>query len=264
MTRVLMVVAVGVLVACGAVPLPVPEPAACGPTNCRGCCDRGLCREGTSPTECGGGGVQCLSCGSGRLCLSNACGVEPLPAGAKLVFVTRSTFTGDLGGLEGADGLCMAAAASGNLPGTFKAWLSLNAYDDVRRVWRRLNASERFVSDGPWYLPGVDANGRRLRVFASRAALRAAPLIPIDRTETLEPIASSGRNVWTGTLSTGLARSGMSVNGEGTCDDWTSSSSGSFSVEGVFGTVFGMAGDWTQFGATTECSRRYSLYCFED
>jgi hypothetical protein len=197
----------------------------------------------------------------GRLCLSNVCGVEPLPVGAKLVFVTRSTFTGDLRGVEGADSLCMAAAAAGNLPGTFKAWVSANGYDSVRRVQRMVNASERLTSNGPWYLPGVDSQGRRIQVFSSRAALRAAPLKPIDRTETLEAVPSTGRNVWTGTLSTGRGRPASST-GDGTCNDWQSSS-GSFSDASIVGTVYGQAGDWTEFD-TRPCSNRFSLYCFED
>jgi hypothetical protein len=184
-----------------------------------------------------------------------------LPAGARLVFVTRSTFTGNLGGLAGADALCMAAAAAGNLPGTFKAWVSVNGYDSVRRVQVVVNASERLTSNGPWYLPGVDSTGRRIQVFTSRAALRAAPLHPIDRTETLEPAPSTGRGVWTGTLATGLADRPFAGQTNNTCGDWTLSSN---SLEqGISGTVFGQAGDWTDF-TRRGCSERQSLYCFED
>jgi hypothetical protein len=251
------------LVGCGggAVGLP-PPPVTCGASNCQGCCTaRGTCADGTSDLECGGRGEACLSCGAGRLCVSNACGVEPLPVGAKLVFVTRSTFTGNLGGVEGADALCMAAAAAGNLPGTFKAWVSANGYDSVARVQRMVNASERLTSAGPWYLPGVDSNGRRIQVFANRAALRAAPLKPIDRTETLEPAPSTGRGVWTGTLATGLADRPFAGMSNGTCADWRLSSDDS--DQGISGTVFGQAGDWTEF-TRRGCSQRQSLYCFED
>lgn len=43
---------------------------------------------------------------------------------SKTVFVTSGTYTGNLGGLTGADQECNTLAAAANLPGTYKAWLS--------------------------------------------------------------------------------------------------------------------------------------------
>ena len=43
---------------------------------------------------------------------------------ANLVFITGSQFTGQLGGLAGADAKCNAAAMSMGLPPVFVAWLS--------------------------------------------------------------------------------------------------------------------------------------------
>jgi hypothetical protein len=139
--------------------------------------------------------------------------------------------------------------------------VSTNGYDSVRRVRRRVNAAERLTSNGPWYLPGVDESGRRMQVFSSRAALRAAPLRPIDRTETLEAVPSTGRGVWTGTLSTGLARRSSGPSGNGTCNDWDAAGT---SDQGISGTVYGMAGDWTDFSTRWCSTERLSLYCFED
>jgi len=48
----------------------------------------------------------------------------------KLVFLTSKTYTGDLGGIMGADEECTNTAASVNLPGPYKAWLSGDAQDD--------------------------------------------------------------------------------------------------------------------------------------
>ena len=42
----------------------------------------------------------------------------------KIVFVTSETYTGALGGLDGADALCQERANDAGWPGTFKAWLS--------------------------------------------------------------------------------------------------------------------------------------------
>lgn len=236
------------LAACGGTTTPPP---ACGPTTCQGCCHpNGSCQDGTDKYVCGQGGESCLSCGQGRLCINKACGVEALPAGAKLVFITRGDYAGNLGGLSGADSLCAGAAAAGNLPGRFKAWLSVNGPTTT-------NASERFTSDGPWYLPGVDMDGRRRLVFPNRASLKAPPRVPIRVTEILQEIPTTGRNVWTGTLSTGLAPTTSS----GTCAAWTSSTN---FESGLKGTVFGTGGDWTQFSSGANCESRLGLYCFED
>ena len=55
---------------------------------------------------------------------------EGVCGGAKscAVFVTSTTHTGNLGGLDGADAICQARAESGPAaPGTYKAWLSTAA-----------------------------------------------------------------------------------------------------------------------------------------
>lgn len=41
-----------------------------------------------------------------------------------IMFVTKNTFTGSLGGLNGADGECKIAASQAGLPGTYRAYLS--------------------------------------------------------------------------------------------------------------------------------------------
>ena len=52
----------------------------------------------------------------------------------KIVFVTRQDFTGNLGGLSGADDKCNTAATAGGLPGTYTAWLSDSGNDAKDRV----------------------------------------------------------------------------------------------------------------------------------
>jgi hypothetical protein len=44
----------------------------------------------------------------------------------KFVFVTSETYTGNLGGLQGADAKCQQLAINAGLPGVYKAWLSDN------------------------------------------------------------------------------------------------------------------------------------------
>lgn len=247
--------------ACGSTIGPPPVP--CGPSSCTGCCRGDSCVDGTSDSACGRAGAQCADCGTSRLCLNASCEVEPLPAGAKIVFVTRTTFRGNLGGLAGADRLCEAAAGAGSLPGRFKAWLSTNEWDSVRRAAVYVHAAERFASNGPWYLPGVNERGRRLLVFSNAAALRSAPLIPIERTElgSNTGISPSGRNVFTGTQATGLSLPIMAFDQpQGTCGNWTNGAN----ATAVIGSVYAQGGGWTARSDSGSCGSDLSLYCFED
>lgn len=244
MNRALLVSVVVAVASCG----PTSKPNVCGPHNCTGCCSSAeVCDPGTSDSRCGRGGGSCSVCsGTAPLCVQQACGVEALPTGAKLVFVTRTSFSGDLGGLSGADGLCAAAAGAGALPGTWRAWLS-------NTVAPRVNAFDRIQGDGPWYLTGTDTSGRRIKVFNSKASLRSAPLAPLDRTE-LGAQVGTGQFVWTGTEPTGNA-SAVGVY-DFSCANWTSNS---FSSLGDVGDVYGQ---WTNQRGQ-ECSGTASLYCFQ-
>lgn len=213
---------------------------------------------GDTASECGAGGATCLSCGTDRLCIDRICQVEPLPVGAKVAFITRTTFKGNLGGLSGADALCNAAAQAGMLPGRFKAWLSTNEWSSPRNMAVYVHAVDRFTSDGPWYLPGVSDTGRRELLFTNRAALRAAPRIPIAKNELGQGF-SSAQLVFTGTEATGLSRSVSAFQSpQGTCSNWTSE----FGTA-LVGSVFNSGGAWTSFGER-DCSSAFPLYCFED
>ena len=57
-----------------------------------------------------------------------------LPDISRIIFVTSSTYNGDLGGLAGADQKCQDHADTAGLPGTFKAWLSDNSISAKDRL----------------------------------------------------------------------------------------------------------------------------------
>src|SRR4051794_30232839 len=42
----------------------------------------------------------------------------------RTVFITSGGYSGDMGGLQGADQICQALASTARLKGTYKAWLS--------------------------------------------------------------------------------------------------------------------------------------------
>jgi cysteine-rich repeat protein len=76
--------------------------------------------------KCGDGVVQMgvEECDDGNMnnadTCSNACKIQL----TKFVFVTSITYTGNLGGLDGADAKCNARAAVAGIGGTYRAWLS--------------------------------------------------------------------------------------------------------------------------------------------
>jgi hypothetical protein len=45
----------------------------CGPQNCQGCCNGGVCSTGTDPTSCGTSGNTCVQCAPGQSCVGGAC-----------------------------------------------------------------------------------------------------------------------------------------------------------------------------------------------
>ena len=51
-----------------------------------------------------------------------------LPSSAStFVFVTSTTYTGNLGGVSGADAKCNERAIAAGLPGVYKAWIGINS-----------------------------------------------------------------------------------------------------------------------------------------
>ncbi len=156
------------------------------------------------------------------------------------VFVTSAQFAGNLGGLAGADAICQGAANSGNLGGTWLAWLSTESVDAIDHI----------QDHAPWYLPD-----RTTLVFASHAQLQGSASAPIghDEYSAFDPfgIPISDRVVLTGT-----SRSGIE---EWTCNSFTTSSAG---VRGTYGFL-----DEEYFWSYSDSGRCDSgngrLYCFE-
>lgn len=52
---------------------------------------------------------------------------------SKRAFVTSTTYTGNLGGISGADALCQARADAASLGGSWIAWLSTSAINAISR-----------------------------------------------------------------------------------------------------------------------------------
>lgn len=150
-------------------------------------------------------------------------------------------FTGNLGGVSGADVICQQSADAGNLGGQWKAWLTDS----------RTTALDHIVGNGPWYL--VD---EKTKVFDSKASLMSAPLTSIkydqNKLRVMDNLTTPVR-VWTGT---------EEQNGIGAhCSNWTSDSA---SVLGHTGEMSerNLTG-WTFMDPARLCNSRAYLYCFE-
>jgi hypothetical protein len=151
------------------------------------------------------------------------------------VFITRATFSGNLGGLGGADAKCQQSADAAKLGGRWKAFVSGNG----------VAAADRFVTDGPWF-----ENGSHALVFANRAAMRKGPAINVNRDEFEADDKVS--MYWTGTQVSGAPAAN--------CGSWNSSASAEKGTQGQVNTVLPAwvaAGDYA-------CNTTASLLCLEE
>ncbi len=153
----------------------------------------------------------------------------------KRIFITSTTHTGNLGGLAGADNICMARAREAGLPGTWRALLSttgMNARDRIHYNWARLETMDGRVialsKDDLW-----------------KGSIRA----PIKTTETGATLA--GAMVWTGTLADGTHL--------GSCENWTMGEDRGF---GLSGKTNRTDDRWIE-NIGTGCAPGHHLYCVE-
>lgn len=133
--------------------------------NCPGGGTRFTSVSGVTYACNGAPGAVCPPCDSG-LCFPGGC--------AKVVFVTGTRWHGEeLGGIVGADAKCQQHAASGQLTGTYRAWLAAADYSPGLS-WRReqvpyvnragvivANNWSQLVSGGLSHPVELDQNGLR-------------------------------------------------------------------------------------------------------
>jgi hypothetical protein len=174
--------------------------------------------------------------------------VPPPGDDAVRVFVTRGVYSGDLGGLAGADEKCTASATAAGLGGTWVAWLSNETADARDRIpegeYRLVDETTIVANDLADLIDGTLKNS-----------------IEID--ENGNPWS---QNVWTGTQPDGELYTDAFGASE-TCNDWTD---GTNDFDGVTGNSGAVDGNWTTFGnqapltpQLSPCNGFRSLYCFE-
>jgi len=163
----------------------------------------------------------------------------PIPTGYR-VFVTSTTYNGNLGGLEGADAKCQERANAANLGGSWKAWLS----DNTTSV-----SSRFFHSTVPYLLLDGTIVAQNWNDLTDGNLLTNITL-----TETR---SYHGNYVWTGTHENG------EIHNPGTskCLEWTALSNDSPS--GPAGHSGYTDYQWT-WGSNWNCATKIlPLYCFE-
>jgi hypothetical protein len=187
------------------------------------------------------------SCEPRAVCVEGAC-VTP-----KRVFVTSTLYTGDLGGLRGADAKCQERAEAGALDGRYKAWLSDSSTSAAARL---AHAAVPYVLvDGA--LVAKDWAG----------LIQGRLLLPIQLTElgelptiTPHPNGCGDALVWTNTKEDGSAAST-----DRSCRDWTDGTSGPGAGQGA---VWGLADHtylWSSECASEQvgCNGAFPLFCVE-
>ena len=198
----------------------------CGPESSGRQGDSPGAADAAAPADAGGGTPA-----------ADAAPGEPDAAAApasKVIFVTSTGHTGNLGGPAGADAICAARAAAADLPGTFKAWVSASGEAARDRLHH---------GDGPY-----------LRTDGVQVADDWADLVdgsldaPVSRDENGAAVED---DAWTGTLPSGASTT--------SCSGFTSSSAGN---AGVCGSTTATGSSWTD-NIVPPCYLELRLYCVE-
>jgi hypothetical protein len=180
------------------------------------------------------------ACSDGQECFSGVCELPCGEGGPCRVFVTATVYTGNLGGLAGADERCQNRAESAHLPGTYMAWLSDASESPDTRF--------SLKSTGPYWT--VD----RVAIADDWDDLTDGTLAATIF--VTEGVATPGGffGVWTHTQTDGTA-GGV---GNAHCHNWTSAGAGG----GDAGWCGLDTAEWTENNAT-DCFLHKRLYCFQ-
>ncbi len=173
-----------------------------------------------------------------------------VPGDFRRVFVTSTTYSGNLGGLSGADAKCQTRAQAAGLSGTYKAWLSTSgANGSPATRFARATVPYRLVNGALIANDWSDLVDGRLSAPIDRTELGTSPTATSAPCTTTTPLAV----VFTATRVTGEALVGV----DQTCAAWTSSTG-----LASFGSTGTNLAPWTA-GCSGGCSFVAALFCFE-
>lgn len=226
----------------------------------------GVGGSGAASGEGGNGGVEVQGGAAGAMAQGGASG-DTAVGGAggeggaapvrttKFVFVSSVAYTGNLGGLDGADAKCAALALAADLPGTYKAWLSDATGSPSTRFTHP--TVDYVLSDGVT----VFANGWS-DLGQNNHALDMNELGgPPPVSDTACAGLNGGYAAWVSTNGDGTPAPGVAA-GDHSCSNWSS--------EAVETTTVGLgspvaANSWIGFcsSGNPTCGKSAAIFCFE-
>lgn len=163
---------------------------------------------------------------------------------AKGAFVTSELFTGNLGGISGADAKCQAAANAAGLQGRWRAWISD----------KTSSPASTFVRSE---IPYVRVDGIRIAMNWDDL-VNGSLLAPIEVDENGAYVPAS--MVMTDTRPDGTAMGTHPDGSERTCSNWTSESG----VDPDAGYSSSTDAGWSlRGGIYFRCAGQNRLYCFQ-
>ncbi len=179
----------------------------------------------------------------------------PPPAPPKTVFVTSATYTGNLGGVAGADWHCQQLAAAAGLPGTYKAWLA-----EYRSGVAAGPATTFTHNTGPY--KRVDG----VVVANDWTSLLTKPLLSTICTNERGVLVPNDASAYVWSAVSIAMTSGAITYMPSRCDEWLSERADfdRGNVGYVFASSF--SGDWTNMlggNSAPLCNTRLRLYCFQ-
>jgi hypothetical protein len=178
-----------------------------------------------------------------------------------LVFVTSTRYTGNLGGLTGADQKCMQSAAAATpspLPGMFKAWMS----DSTTTAAMHLTTHGTL----PYVMLDMTRVADDWTALTSANGAQVQNMITIDENGSTVPgtidVCSGfgGHYVWTNSNDDGTLFTG---GGSGTCQNLTSAASTDTGNTGSASTNQMNTQWWSSWCNAQSCDSLASLYCVQ-
>lgn len=201
------------------------------------------CNSDCLVERCGNGIVDIgEECDDGNTVESDGCN-SFCEINGKTVFLSSYTYSGDLGGLEGADEKCNDLASAVGLPGTYMAWLS----DSTVSVSDRISHSSVAYIRVDGVVVAEDWND----------LVDGELMSPINVDQN--GIQHSLRKAWTGTQVDGnkiVDRTSIYY-----CEDWTTDIY-HLLRKGTPGYSDKLDSSWT-FSPEQFCKEHYHLYCFQ-
>lgn len=167
-----------------------------------------------------------------------------------LIFVSSVAYSGDLGGLRGADDKCQTLASKANLPGKYAAILSDATVFARTRI--NINRPVRNISDQ--YFTGIVALDED-QFWSGRLEN------PVRCDEYGRAPISGGYAVWTATYFTQTLPVELRSDGMNSCSDWTSSSSSLSALVGYSEDQGLNFLHWHPTSWVSACSDMRKLYC---